>query len=397
MTFELTAEGVQVQTVSEILAEMETSARAAIHDQLDCSETSPFGQLFGVLAEREMLVQQQARAIAQSFSPRASGQALAAVSLLTGTVKRGATKSQVSATVNLNAGVTLPALSRANVNGDTTAVFETIADVTNGAGITANVAVTMRAVNAGPVRAASGALTVINTPVSGWNTATNAFDATVGLDIETDPQLRVRRIEELRVQGSTVVLAIAADVAEVAGVTEVAPFENTGTVTDADGLTAHSFEIVVWDGVSPVASSTEIAQMILNGSPAGIAAVHGTAGTLVTSSALDREGATQAVVFTRAGQKTLYVSYTLTVDGSYPVDGDVQVKAAAATALTAMLGIGDDVIRTRLFAAAYSITGVTDVTALTLGFTAAPVGTSNLVVGSREIAVADTSRIVVAS
>lgn len=395
MSFELTDQGVQVQTVSEILTEMEADARATVHPQLDVSATSPVGQLFGIWAEREMLLQQGVRAVASSFSPSATGQALANVALLTGTNKRGATKSTVSLTVTLTAGTTLPAGSRVNVDGDTNAIFETMASVTNGAGITADVAAQAQAVTAGPVRAASGSLTVINTPVSGWVAATNAFDATVGLDIESDVELRTRREEELRVQGSTVISAIVADVQEVDGVLQARGFENKTLSMDSDGLPGKSFEIVVWDGVSPQASNNEVAQAIFDGAPAGILSAQSGLGTAASGTAIDDEGADQAVLFSRALQKTLYITYAVVVDDAYPVDGDVQLKAAVVTALNAILGVGEDVVATKLYAPAYSITGVVDVIGVALNFTPAPVTTSNLVVGAREIAVPDTSRITV--
>jgi uncharacterized phage protein gp47/JayE len=380
MTFELTAEGVTVQTVAEIMAEIETSARADIHPQCDVSATSPLGQQFGIWAEREAQIQQAIRDVSNGFSPKASGAALANVSLLTGVLKRGKTYSIVSATVTLTAGTPLPVGSRANVDGDSNAVFETTEDVVNLSGITADFAVSMRAVDPGPVRAVAGALTVINTPVAGWLAITNAFDADVGKDIETDPELRLRREQDLRVQGSTVLLAIATDVLVVVQAAvafgQVRGFENTGDETDGDGLTPHSFEIAVWDGTVPQASDSAIAQAILD--------------------AIDREGATHVVLFSRALQKTLYIDYVLVTDDSYPVDGDAQVKSAAVAVLDAALDVGEDVILTKLYAPAYSVQGVLDVVSVEIGFTGST-SAANLTVGSREIAIADTSRVTVVS
>lgn len=399
MTFELTHEGVTVQTVAEILAELEAAARApgGIDPLLDCSSTSLFGQAFAIWAEREVSLQQFGRDVSNSFSPRATGAALANVALITGTQKHAATFSQVTATLTLTAGTTVNAGSRANVLTDPTAVFALDAPVTNSSGITATFSATMTALTAGPVRAPAGSLTVINTPVAGWSAVTNPFDAAVGKDIEDDPALRLRREQELRVQGSTAVGAIAADVFEVPGVLQVAGFDNDDDVTDADGLAPHSYEIVVWDGVSPSASNNAIAQAMLDGEPAGISSAQSSLGTNVSGTALDAEGASQTVLFTRALQKTLYVSYALTVDSSYPVDGDTQVKAAVVALLLALQGIGDDVTATKLFAPAYSVQGVIDVVSIHLGFTASPAGVGNLVVGSREIAIPDTSRVVVTS
>jgi uncharacterized phage protein gp47/JayE len=400
MTFELIAEGVTVQTVAEIMAEIETAARADIHPQCDVSATSPLGQQFGIWAEREAQIQQAIRDVSNGFSPRASGAALANVSLLTGVLKRGKTYSIVSATVTLTAGTPLPVGSRANVDGDSNAVFETTEDVVNLSGITADFAVSMRAVDPGPVRAVAGALTVINTPVAGWLAITNAFDADVGKDIETDPELRLRREQDLRVQGSTVILAIATDVLVVVQAAvafgQVRGFENTTDATNVDGLTPHSFEIVVWDGTVPQASDSAIAQAILDASPAGIQSVQSGHGTAESGLAVNREGATHVVLFSRALQKTLYIDYVLVTDDSYPVDGDAQVKSAAVAVLDAALDVGEDVILTKLYAPAYSVQGVLDVVSVEIGFTGST-SAANLTVGSREIAIADTSRVTVVS
>lgn len=399
MSFELTADGLSIQTIDEIVDEWSTALRGpqGIHPQLDLSSASPLGRFVGVAAERERVLQVGIRDVNVAFSPASTGSSLANIGLLTGTAKLGATKSVVTASATLTAGTTLPAGSRANVLGNTDAIFETIADATNATGITAVVAVVMQAVTTGAVRAAAGSLTVINTPVSGWSAVTNAFDAELGNEIESDVALRARREEELRAQGSANLQAIEADVREITGVLQVKGFENTSDVTDLNGLAGHSIEIVVWDGVSPLASNAAIAQAIFDAACAGIGAQQSGLGTAATGNAIDDEGDTHAVLFTRALQKTLYVTYALTVDSSYPSDGDAQVKAAAVTALNALLGVDDDVVATKLFAPAYSIAGVIDVISVHLGFSASPSGTGNLTVGSREIAIADTGRIVVSS
>jgi len=397
MTFALTPTGISVQTIDEIRTELEDALRApdGVHPQLDVGPTSIFGQLIGIWAEREMLLQQQVRAVAQSFGPRATGAALASLALLTGTVKKGPTKSRVDVALTLSAGTTVPAGSRANVAGDTTAVFETLADVTNPTVGTAVFVTQMAAVDPGPKRAPAATLTVINTPVSGWLAVTNALDADVGRDFEVDPALRTRRLQELARSGSTILDAIEVDVLGVAGVIQTRGYENTGASTDADGLPAHSFEIVVWDGVSPAASTTEIAQAIFDAKPAGIGPARSLTGTLASGVALDREGAAHAVIFSRALQLPLYVGFELVTNSDFPLDGAEQVRTAFVTAAHAMLGIGDDVIVSRLYASAYSVAGVVDVSAIKVGFAPAPSASVNLVVGSRAIAIADSSRVTV--
>jgi hypothetical protein len=418
MSFELNDEGIVFQTVDEILEEMAASLRAKLAAagvegaaNLDLSSTSPLGQVLAVMAEREEKRQLVTAAVYSSrFPSGAIGNALSQLSLVTGTVRRGATKSTADGVATLTAGTLLPAGSRANVDGGTSAIFETIEDVTNTSGITADFTVRMRAVELGPVLAASGALTVINTPVSGWEAITNPSDADPGLNIETDPELRLRREEELRAQGSTVISAIVADVAKVEGVRDAVGFENK-TSSTVDGMSPHSFEIVVWDGTMPDAFDDAIAQAIFDSTPAGISAVASGGGTSESGTAIEPSTLDEFTIpFTRAGVQTLYLEFDVDVDAdTYPVDGDDQIKDAVTAFVNDRLSIGDDVTASKLYVPILSawvesdgtqhaaIAGVTDVTAIRLGFTVSPVGTSNLTVAARDIARADTARVVVNS
>lgn len=402
MTFALTLTGISIQTVDEVFDESAAALRAKTgQPNLDLSSTSPLGQVLGVMAEREVKRQQVTRDVYNSRHPgRATGDALVQLALVTGTVKRGTTKSVVGTVVTLTAGTTLPAGSRANVDGDPIAVFETLGDVTNSSGVTDDLAVEMTAVgDGGPVRALSGTLTIINTPVSGWLAVTNPFDAELGLNTETDPELRFRREVELRSQGSTIVTAIAADVEEVEGVVKVVAFENKTSTDGVNDILAHSFEIVVWDGDTQDASDNAIAQAIFDAAPAGIAATNSGLGTNESGTAIETQSGDEFTIdFSRPLVKTLYLEYDLTVDADvYPIDGDTQVKAAAVAFVNARLSVGDDVIATALYSPAYGIAGVLDVIEVRLGYTASPAGVGNLTAGSREIVRADTSRVVVTS
>lgn len=401
MPFAQTTEGFEIQTIDEILAELSADLRAATEQpNLDLSSTSPLGQVLGVMAEREYNRQLVTLAVYNSrFPSRATGDALTQAALITGTIRHAATRSAVGALVTLTAGTTLPAGSRANVAGDTTAVFETSADFTNTTAITDEFAIPMIAVNTGPIKAIAATLTVINTPVSGWESVTNPADAELGQDIEKDPALRIRRELELRSQGATTIGAIVADVREVPNVLDVIGFENKTPTDGVNDLPPHSFEIVVWDGDVPDASDNAIAQAIFEASPAGIQSAVSHLGVDSSGIAIEPSTGTEfPIEFSRALPLPLYVSYNLTVDGNlYPVDGDTQVKTAVTAYVNSKLAIGDDVIATTLYCPVYQIPGVVDVASVTLGFSASPTASTNLTVASRSIARADSSRITVSS
>jgi uncharacterized phage protein gp47/JayE len=387
----LTADGFTIKTISEIQEEMAADLRARLGPELDTSAESVMGQIIGAFAEREASVWLAARDVWQAFTPAgASGVSLTQLSLITGTLREDETRSRVTATLNLNAGITVPAGSRVRVVTDETAVFETLEDVTNAGGSPAYVDAVMQAVDAGPVRANAGTLTVIVTPVSGWNSATNAEDADMGLAAELDPELRARRERELRVQGSANIDAIEQDVLQVEGVIDARGFENDTDNTVGD-LPPHSFRIVIWDGDPEAANDDEIAQAIWDSKPIGIEDVGADFGF-----ALDRRGDNQTVQFARAALAEVYLEFDVEVDSSkFPADGADQIEAAVVAYADENWRIGEDVILSALYAAVFSVSGVRRIAAVRAGLAPSPVGTSDLTVGDDEIARADTGRILV--
>jgi uncharacterized phage protein gp47/JayE len=237
------------------------------------------------------------------------------------------------------------------------------------------------------VVANAGTLTVIESAQSGWNSITNASDATTGEAAETDAELRVRRETELRRSGAAAVDAIKADVSAVDNVTSVTVFENTSSVTDGDGVPGKAIEVVVLGG-----AVNDIAQAIWDSKAAGIEAHGGTSGT-----ATDSDGNSRTVDFSRPSEVDIYIDVEVDVDSDYAATGDADIKAALAAFGQSDLGVGDDVIYSQLYGVIFAVSGVVDVTLLEIGTAPAPAGTVNIVIGSRELANIDTANITVVS
>jgi hypothetical protein len=98
--------------------------------------------------------------------------------------------------------------------------------------------------NAGAIDT-EASLGAIETPVTGWDDAKNLVDGAVGRELETDPELRLRREQLLRATGAATVDAIRADVLTVDGVAEAFVFENVTLVTNGDGVPGKAFETVI--------------------------------------------------------------------------------------------------------------------------------------------------------
>jgi uncharacterized phage protein gp47/JayE len=389
----LSTAGFSIPTLDELYTQLKDLARARIDPELDTGPDSVIGILLGIFAERLHDVWLGERDVYSAFLPGgATGVALTNLSLLTGTLRRPATFGRVSALANLNSGVTLPAGSQARVPGQTV-TWVTQANVTNAGPSATNVAVILVADATGPQRANAGTLTEIASPVSGWNSITNPTDAVLGLSDETDGELRVRREAELRVQGSGNIDAIVADVGALEGVIDTKGTENTSDIVDGEGIPAHAFRVVVWDGVVPGASDDEIAQAIWEAKPAGILSY----GTTGSGNALDALGTPHAVLFDRATLVPVYLTVDLDINlALFPADGVAQIKNAMVDYANSHWGVGDDVIRSALYGAIFSVSGVERINQIYAGTAPSPFGTVDLTIGPAEIAILETTNIVLA-
>ena len=118
----VTVAGFVPKSVTEILADTTADLRGpqGIDPAVDLSPDQPLGQIMAASARQDALLWELAQTLFNVLNPNASeGVLLDNVTAITGTLRQGATYSYVTCTVNLNAAVTLPALSVANVTGQT--------------------------------------------------------------------------------------------------------------------------------------------------------------------------------------------------------------------------------------------------------------------------------------
>lgn len=383
----LTTDGFEIKTLAEIKAEIEQLQLENVDANLNQSADSVIGQINAIFANQLREVWELVQAVYTSAYPdTASGQALSYLAAMTGTIRRSATPSTVSATINVDDGVTIPVGSAATVDGNTDYRYEFTEAFTNDTGSTDNFTVTLTASTSGSaVRANAGTLTVIATPITGWNTVTNVADSVDGLDEETDAELRTRRESELTLSGSATLNAIRSDLLTVADVTSVTVFENTTNVVDSSGLPGHSLEAVVLGGTDQA-----IADQLFLSKPAGIQAFGSTSSTVT-----DTAGNTHSVSFSRPTEITVYIEYDLVTDPDTYV-GDVAVQNALET-FGDTLSLGEDVILSQMNCAVMEIQGVLDITAVKVDTIPVPVATTNLTIGERQLAILDTANMTINS
>lgn len=251
----------------------------------------------------------------------------------------------------------------------------------------ADVAVAVEAVSVafGAIIGLANTLTVISTPISGWDAVENFLDAALGQLEETNAAFRTRRIAALAGLGNATFEAIRGSLLALANVISVSLFVNdTGAVVS--GRPPKSFEALVLGG-----ADQDIFDEIFLNKAAGIEPFGTTSGT-----SIDSQGNTHDIEFSRPSSISIWLDLTLTVDSDYPADGDALVEALV-NAWGDGLGIGVDVVVFPYLVASFeSVPGILDVV-VDIGTAVSPTGDANITIDETEIADFDSSRTTVTS
>lgn len=381
----LTSTGFNAKSLQEIKTDLETAWRSVFGAGADVSADSVDGQIIGIVADRMSDLWQLAAALyAAAYPDSATGVEMDKVAGITGTTRQPATKSQVAVTFTGTPATAIPTGTRVSVIGQGT-LFEVTSGFTISGGGSSTV--TVSAVETGPKYAPAGTVTVIETPVSGLASVTNALDQSVlGRDVETDPQLRIRRELDLRQIGASAVDAIRAGVLSLAGVTFASVTENVTDFT-VDGIGPHGFEVVVLGGLD-----VAIAQMIWDRKPAG-----GRAYGSTSSTATDAIGGGHDMPFSRPTTLNGYVTVAVTVNAGAPENVGTVIAAAIVAYGDLNLTVASPLVAQALvpsiFAAAQ---GIVDVPSQPkIGTAPAPTLSTTITPTRRQIIDLDTSRVVV--
>lgn len=359
-------------TPGTILGDLAAAQRATLDPNLDVEADSPMGQLNGIWAERERSIWEALQVAADGFNPDAAEDfQLDSLSAITGTKRGAATASTVKVTLNIDANKTIPAGTIFANSLDTSIQFTLDEDVTSTtAGNYPNNPCTCTEL--GRIVCNAGLLTIIQTPIVGLNSVTNPKDAIVGQEVDTDPELRIRRLNELEASGAGTVDTIQAKVAAITNddgskpILDCKTYENTSDYISDDGIPAHSVETVIYDGPSADASNDAVAQAIWDTKGGGITAFGNTTGT-----ATDKQGNPQIVAFSRCniinGQMLITIETNIARPDDYAGDDALKEAIVEQVAAKAILGVTEVRPMHYVKAALAPELGVLDVTNLQIG------------------------------
>ena len=394
----LDSTGLTTPRLAELLEQVKALFRAEFGDDVDLGPDEALGQLAGIIASGQDDLYRLTRALYDAIHPdNAEGILLDNLAGIQGLVRNPAVRATGTVTVSGDAGTVIPGGKLVADQEDIT--YRTLAAVTIGAGGTADAEV--EAEELGPASPGAGEVDQIITPVSGWDSVTNAAAFSAGQAAETDAELRLRMATSGAVQGSSTDQGLRAKLAALDYVDAVQVISNRTLTTDADGIPGKAFRAVLHPSGLSASQEQEVARIIWENAPAGIE-IDGSEAFTVT----DSQGYVQTVAFSYATEVNLVVEVDVTTRAAFPSDGLEQVKAAALAyvmgipeddledkpALASLVGsglsVGDDVIVLGLIQAIATVPGLTGVT-LRLNdklIEADPTNTASLSIGSTSIA-----------
>ena len=375
----ISSTGFKRKRLDLLLEELNAEVKTIFGENFNVSPESPDGQVKGVISESNANLWELSEEAYNAFNPKAaSGVTLSNLVQLNGITRLAATRSRVELTLTGDSGTVIPEGSLVSTldTGDKLSTNDSV--TIDGAG---DAIVQATALEFGPISMLAGTITVIDSPITGWNSVNNTADATEGTYEESDPDLRARRQRSVARDSQSIIDGIRSGVENIDNVTQAVVLENDTDSVGSNGLPAHSFNVIVSGG-----ADIDIADVIWLKKPAGILAF----GT-ITEQVLDSQGISHDISFSRPTPITIYVEVTLSTSAEYPANGDDLVKQAIVDYANGDLienrsfGLADDVIYTRLYTPINTVPGH-DVIDLQIGIVSPASGTSNITIGVDEIA-----------
>lgn len=248
--------GLTLQTLSEIVTELETGFKTIYGVDINLDANSPDGQMINLFAQAKMDILDLINSVYLSFSPsEAVGAVLDQRCAINGIIRNGATYTTVYIAMILNRVVNLIGLDNGVVTPFTVTdpagnPFYLVTGATGVSGGTTGATGTnyflFRAANAGAVEVAANTLTTIGTPTLGVTAVNNPLGAvSAGADEETDVALRYRRSLSVANPSSGYLDGLIGALLAIPNVKYATVHENVTNVTDAFNIPAHSIFPIV--------------------------------------------------------------------------------------------------------------------------------------------------------
>nr|DAU48968.1 MAG TPA: Baseplate J like protein [Caudoviricetes sp.] len=291
----LTEEGIKIERLDSIVSTLENGLRQIYGQNIDLSPNTPDGQVVGLLAQIRMDFEELAENVYRQLDPDvATGAWLEQRVAYAGLMRRGANYSYLRS-VALT-GEPNTRLYSGIVVSDTHKVRWVLAsDVTLDSNGSARA--DFRSEQLGAFNLAKNTNLTIETITLGLISATTQEDAEVGIEEETDIQLRERFLFSRTKNAQNSAEAINAKIAALPDVKHVRVLENNTGQRDSFGVEPHSINVIVNGG-----DSADIADVIYQNKGAGV----GLQGD--TQVTLQRDNEQRVIKFDRAAMVDIQIS-----------------------------------------------------------------------------------------
>lgn len=378
--------GIEVDRQADVFAALIADLQALWGENIKTTADSIIGGLMTIWSEAIADQNELVEGVVAAFQPgKAIKVFLSELVKFNGIDRNEAEFSTVAVTITANtAGSTVLADSIISDPDDSAVKF--VIDNTTVLGPSASALVSATAQESGPVVAASGTLTKIDTPLFGWASVTNPDDALEGRNEESDPALRARRDSASKQKASAGVAAIFTAVSDIQEVTDAIVHHNTGSSTDSFGVPPGAVWVIVEGG-----NDADIAKAISEHLSGGI----GTFGTVAFPHPnIAVSGGFETINFSRPSLRDVFISLTLSRGLSYPGDGDDQIIANIIAYFEANQKLDIDVLQSQLYTPINLVEGQS-VDDFFLDFTSSPTVEEDLPIVVNQKAVTDALKIVI--
>lgn len=383
--FSVTENGIQAPSYAEILEYFQSQARNIFGQDVNIDADTQDGQLIAIFALALSDVNAQAIATYNQFNPNtAVGVGLDSAVKTNGITRHTATNSTVDLVLIGQAGTVITNGVATDDNENRWLLPDQVIIPVSG-----EITVTATAEEVGAIEASPNTITQIGTPTLGWQSVNNPTQATVGVAIETDAELRQRQSRSTELPSVSLWEGIIASLLNLEGVTRVSGVKNDEDATSDEGVPGHTIAMIVDGG-----DVDEIGKTIFLKKGEGV----GTFGTTQTTY-IDTYGFPNVIKFSRPTIVNAYVTLTITPSSTYISTVADEIKQRIADYINS-LAIGESVNIARVLSSAVKdcTTGVDDrfdVTAIVMGEASGSQTAASIPIEWNEAATCDVENITV--
>ncbi len=291
----LTEEGIKIERLDSIVSTLENGLRQIYGQNIDLSPNTPDGQVVGLLAQIRMDFEELAENVYRQLDPDvATGAWLEQRVAYAGLMRRGANYSYLRS-VALTGEPNTKLYSGIVVSDTHKVRWVLVSDVTLDSNGSARA--DFRSEQLGAFNLAKNTNLTIETITLGLISATTQEDTEIGIEEETDTQLRERFLFSRTKNAQNSAEAINAKIAALPDVKHVRVLENNTGQRDSFGVEPHSINVIVNGG-----DGADIADVIYQNKGAGV----GLQGD--TQVTLQRDNEQRVIRFDRAAMVDIQIS-----------------------------------------------------------------------------------------